>query len=224
MHWLDVLIIVLLISYALYGITRTFIRGLVSLMFFCIGALLASRYSSFGPQFLKDLWNIPWLNNILGFITIFAAAILLSILAGKLFHAKNRSKKSTPLENLLGLLVGLLKGGVVVVSILFCLNKFFPNGEKLISHTKVVRKLEPLSDWLAENLPAYMKSLNFPKNISKHLSQLSSSPSKRNRQNIRIDTKQPSQKQPDKPAGEPDIIRRDQEKVQQIIKDKLGEE
>lgn len=138
MNWLDIMIIVILSWFALTSLMTGIIRGALTLIGFVLGVYLAGLYYSAGAELLRPY--IPSLNvtRALSFLAIligvWIAVSLLSLLLRELAEALSLGW----LDHLGGLLFGLLKGFVVVETLLIVFAKFpFLGLDKAISESVI---------------------------------------------------------------------------------------
>ncbi|MEG1581135.1 MAG: CvpA family protein [Bacteroidaceae bacterium] len=108
--FLDIIIIVLLAWGAYKGWTSGFLKQLVSLLGFLVGLFVANMlYRSFGDFLAPQLGASPTTANILAFIVIW---VMVPLLLGMLVALPSKWMRGTALgvfNNILGLLVGVLK-------------------------------------------------------------------------------------------------------------------
>ena len=98
-----------------------------------VGYVLAAwQYRSVAEWFEKFFTN-PWLAEILGFLLIFFAIVLLFGVAAKVARWIMKEAGLSGLDRFLGGLLGLLKGGLMVAVILMGMTAFQPNSRLLQS-------------------------------------------------------------------------------------------
>lgn len=134
-NWLDFIFIVLLMTTAIVGIIKGFLRQIFSILAVVVGLILAlSFYSRLSWIYLR-LTSNELLANFLGFMTIFVAVVgigwavsyMLSKLARGQLMVLNRT-----LGGLLGLLTGLLICGVIVFTL-----SVFPINKKVLKESRL---------------------------------------------------------------------------------------
>lgn len=80
-------------------------------------------------QFLKS----QWLCDVLGFLIIFFAIVILFGLAARIARWAMKEAGLSGLDRFLGALLGLLKGGLMVAVILMCMTAFAPTSRLLVN-------------------------------------------------------------------------------------------
>jgi membrane protein required for colicin V production len=94
-----------------------------------VGYIVAAwRYRSVAEWL--DLKN-PWLAEILGFLIIFFAIVILFGIAARIARWVMKESGLRPLDRFLGALLGLLKGGLMVAVILMGMTAFEPTSKFL---------------------------------------------------------------------------------------------
>jgi|SRR5579864_558792 len=96
-----------------------------------VGYIVAAwKYRSLSEWFETFLKN-PWLADVLGFLIIFFATMLLFGIAAKLARWVMKHAGLSGFDRFLGALVGLLKGGLMVAVILMGMTAFQPTSKLL---------------------------------------------------------------------------------------------
>jgi membrane protein required for colicin V production len=90
----------------------------------------AWRYQSFA-DWLESFLKNPWLAEILGFLIIFFAIVLLFGLAARIARWIMKEDGLSGLDRFLGAVLGLLKGGLMVAVILMGITAFEPTSNLL---------------------------------------------------------------------------------------------
>jgi membrane protein required for colicin V production len=98
-----------------------------------VGYLVAAwQYRSLA-EWLESFFRNPWLAEILGFLFIFFAILLLFGLAARIARWVMKESGLTSLDRFLGGVLGLLKGGLMVAVILMGMTAFEPTSKFLAS-------------------------------------------------------------------------------------------
>lgn len=101
-----------------------------------VGYLVAAwKYRSLAEWFETFLKN-PWLADVLGFLIIFFATMLLFGIAARLARWIMKEAGLSGFDRFLGGVVGLLKGGLMVAVILMCMTAFQP-ASKLLQNSQL---------------------------------------------------------------------------------------
>ena len=144
----DVLIVLVLVCSTLIGFLRGFIREAVSLVFW-IGAIWAAW--KFGPLVEPHLGGLlaypnvaPWVARII----VLALVLLLGWLVGMLLSYLTRSMGLGPMDRVLGLMFGLVRG-IVLVGLLVIGGELLQlNSQDFWIHSKLIPFGETVGDWL----------------------------------------------------------------------------
>ena len=92
-----------------------------------IGLFAAAGLAEWFESFLKN----PWLAEILGFLVIFFAVVLLFGIAARIARWVMKTAGLSGLDRFLGGLLGLVKGGLMVAVILMGMTAFEPTSKFL---------------------------------------------------------------------------------------------
>jgi membrane protein required for colicin V production len=126
------LVVINVVAAAIQGF---FSEGL-SLAGLVVGYIVAAwKYRSLAEWFETFLKN-PWLAEILGFLIIFFAIVLLFGIAARLARWLMKEAGLSTLDRFLGGVLGLLKGGLMVAVILMGMTAFAPTS-KLLANSQL---------------------------------------------------------------------------------------
>lgn len=124
MNWLDYLLAIIGVSFAVHGAVRGFTRQLVGLAAMLLGLLLASWFYGTAGAFLIPYVSHKGIANLAGFLIVFvgvqAAGGLIAFLLFKLLKSVGLSW----VDRLMGIAFGLLKGALAGVVIVVALSAF----------------------------------------------------------------------------------------------------
>ncbi len=96
-----------------------------------VGYIVAAwKYRSLA-EWLESFLKNPWLAEILGFLIIFFAIVLLFGLAARIARWVMKESGLSGLDRFLGAVLGLLKGGLMVAVILMGMTAFTPTSKLL---------------------------------------------------------------------------------------------
>jgi membrane protein required for colicin V production len=101
-----------------------------------VGYLVAAWKYRGLAEWLESFLKNPWLAEILGFLTIFFAIVLLFGLAARAARWLMRQSGLSGLDRFLGAILGLLKGGLMVAVILMGMTAFTPTS-KLLANSQL---------------------------------------------------------------------------------------
>lgn len=144
----DVLILLVFLGSSLIGLLRGFIREAVSLVFW-VGALVAAW--KFGPVVEPHLGGLladPSVSPWVGRLVILVLVLLVGWVVGMLSSYFTRSLGLGPLDRVIGLLFGALRGGVLVGLMIIGAELLHLNHEEWWNRSKLVPFGETAGDWL----------------------------------------------------------------------------
>jgi membrane protein required for colicin V production len=132
MNWLDIVIIIALIIPIFLGLFVGFIKTVLSLVGMIVGVVLASNFYQGLAGMLTFISNRS-IANIVAFIIILAAVILVATLVAIFLRAILRATKLGWLDRIAGAVLGFLTGAILISAILAGIVKFF--GEGLVTES-----------------------------------------------------------------------------------------
>lgn len=126
MNWVDLVIILILVFFALEGLGRSLFSEIFDLLSFLAAFLISLRFYNLASNYLENAFSLPHsLANVLGFITIwYLVEALLFILARSSLTRYHR-KINLPGAHLISAVPSTLKG-VIFISIILVLIATFP--------------------------------------------------------------------------------------------------
>jgi len=96
-----------------------------------VGYIVAAwKYRSIA-EWLESFFKNPWLAEVLGFLVIFFAIVLLFGIAARVARWLMKQSGLSGLDRFLGAVLGLLKGGLMVAVILMGMTAFTPTSKLL---------------------------------------------------------------------------------------------
>ncbi|MCD6569360.1 MAG: CvpA family protein [Deltaproteobacteria bacterium] len=137
MNALDIGICFILSIPMFIGFFKGFIRGISSLIALVAGLLLAKRYYIVASGIITSL-NIPDPKGILGYICVFLVFYIGIKIVARLLHGISRVSGLSPLDRILGGLLGLLKGGILAIIIITLLQVALPKDSVLLKQSAVL--------------------------------------------------------------------------------------
>jgi membrane protein required for colicin V production len=144
----DVFILLILLGSVLIGLLRGFVREGVSLVFWVIAIWAAWR---FGPQveprlggLLADPSVAPWV----GRLVVLLLVLLVGWIVGMLLGYLTRSMGLGPLDRVIGLLFGAVRGVVLVGLLIIGAELLHLNHEDWWNRSKLIPYGETAGDWL----------------------------------------------------------------------------
>jgi membrane protein required for colicin V production len=165
MHWIDILVIGLLLISGAFAYARGFVHEVLSIGGW-IGAVFATMYATpaveqFTVQFIQD----PFIATLVTGIVIFIGAlVILSIITRRISNGVKESALG-PLDRALGFLFGILRGGVIVALVWIGYEWMTPPDEQpkwiyeartipmIVQGANMLKALAPPSDKDAKKAP-----------------------------------------------------------------------
>jgi uncharacterized protein YkwD len=131
MNYIDLIIVITLIIFALEGYKRPLFSEIFDLMSFLTAFLMSLRYYNLASEYLESTFSLPHsLANVLGFITIwYLIEVIIFILARFSLKKQNKALK-IPAKDYVSMVPSTLKG-LIFVSILLVLTATFPIQPKI---------------------------------------------------------------------------------------------
>jgi membrane protein required for colicin V production len=136
MNWLDIVLIILIIIPVFIGLRRGLIKMLFSLAGLIAGIIIAGIYYEPVSKIFTFIDNES-LANILAFILILAAVIIIAMILGQLFKKLADTITIGWLDHLLGAVLGFLSGFLVLGAIMAIIVKYF--GSDAITNSLIAK-------------------------------------------------------------------------------------
>lgn len=165
MNFLDIVIFIIIFALSIYGLIRGFVKEIVSIISIVLGLSIALHWYEKAAQYLTFLKNQNQ-QNILGFIIVFIGASLILSLLGKLVSMVLKGINIGCLNHLFGLILGFVKGVVVVCVILLVLVSFLPPSNKVLAESQLAPTIISLTKIIAALAPSGLKE-QFTVNLDK---------------------------------------------------------
>jgi membrane protein required for colicin V production len=126
--WVIIAVVILsIVSAAIQG----FFREAFSMAGLVVGYLVAAWQYQRPAAWLMSLLKPEWLADVLGFLVIFFAVLILFGIAGKIAHKLMKAAGMSGFDRFLGALLGVFKGGLLVSVVLMCMTAFTPTSKML---------------------------------------------------------------------------------------------
>lgn len=155
-NWLDIIIVIVILIFALYGLKQGFLKGLLALCVWIIAGFLAYYYSShlssYFSKWVIDQDHRVYLSSICIIISCWIVGALLIYIILSIFK---KDSIAIP-DHILGFLFGIIKGILVTSAILaFCSLKSSINSSFVWDHSKLTPPLARLSSWVVSIFPEH---------------------------------------------------------------------
>lgn len=144
----DVLILVVLLGSILIGLLRGFVREAVSLCFWILAIWGAWKFGPLVEPHLGGLMADPRIAPWVGRLVILVLVLLIGWVIGMLLGYFTRSMGLGPLDRVIGLFFGIVRGMVLVGLMVIGGELLHLNQEPWWNRSKLVPYGETVGDWL----------------------------------------------------------------------------
>lgn len=164
MNYLDIIIGIILIIFAIGGLKNGIIREAFSLVAFVGGIYGAIRLSDLVGKWLGNVINLdPEWMSVISFIIVFIALALLISWLGNLLAGLIENLNLGFIDKIGGLVFGIAKG-FLLVGVMILLLDFFGIkdvlNEKTCEKSKLYKSSEKVATWIYENKDSWIEKLN----------------------------------------------------------------
>lgn len=140
MHWLDIVVVVIIVGSAIEGAWRGFVFEICSLAGLIVGFFLAIKYFGAVAVYLGFIPMAQWLLNLISFILILSVISILFTMLGKALKAALSKIFLGWLDHAAGAIFGLLRGAITVLLIAMVL-QLTPLGKVISSEAYKSRSI-----------------------------------------------------------------------------------
>ena len=172
MNYLDIIIGIILILFAIGGLRNGIIREAFSLLAFVLGIYGAMKLSDYVGKWLGEIINVSpdWM-SVISFIIVFIALALLINWLGNMLASFIESLNLGFIDKLGGAVFGVAKG-FLLVGVAILLLDFFGIKDVLNEETceksKFYKNSEKVATWIYENKDGWIEKLDKEyKNVEK---------------------------------------------------------
>jgi membrane protein required for colicin V production len=170
MNKLDILIVVLIAIPALIGLSKGFLRKVLSLVSLIVGLYLATKFNTDISFFIMKLTGLSQkTSNIFSFIVIISVVYTIGIYIAKKISNINSLTKSV--DKTLGLFVGIIQGMIIASLCVIAVNNFDLVNKETINNSKLyvfVNDFAPRTfNTIASFLPNYKSFYEEIKSLTK---------------------------------------------------------
>jgi membrane protein required for colicin V production len=160
LNWVDVIIAVVLLGFAIRGLMRGLLREVVSLVGLFLGLWIALlKFVPLGEWVQHKFPLSEPLPFHLAFLAIFLSVASIAGIVGYLLHRVAKGLLMGWLDAIMGLGFGTVKG-VMILTVLLFLLAHLPLAESIRTHLRtstVVKHLELFNPFLARSVQAYRR-------------------------------------------------------------------
>jgi len=152
LNWIDYTILAIVLLSLLIGIVRGFVCEVISLITWIVAFILAFEYAA--PvaahfTFIKS----PAGGYVLAFAGIFIIVLIIGISINVLVRQMWQRTGVPAMDRLLGLLLGIVRGVLIIAFILLFVKASPLNQEETVKNSQLIPLFNPIVTWLQKVLP-----------------------------------------------------------------------
>ncbi len=159
MNALDVVIALLVVLCALYGLWKGFVRIAVGVSGFAISLAFALRLSGRGPAWFGEIFASAQLCRLAAFVLVCALGLIVTAAVAFLAHKIVKSAQISWLDRLVGAGIGAVGATLLVCGLLVGVTAFLPPGAAVLEDSLLVPYAIVISDLAASILPPEMAEI-----------------------------------------------------------------
>lgn len=126
MNWADITILSILLLSGLISLKRGFVKEALSLAVWLVALIVAATFRESMAQMLTDVIATPSLRAIAAFAILFVVTLIIGGLVNHLVSHLVTVTGLTGTDRFLGFLFGVLRGGLVVITVVIILPELIP--------------------------------------------------------------------------------------------------
>jgi membrane protein required for colicin V production len=150
MNLIDIVVVGLCVLFGVLGVAKGMVRQLFSIGGLVLGHLAGIRFYGPAVSWLKLSFKY---SEAAGYAIVFLAVFLLCLLLGMFIEGRIRASKLSVVDRIGGLALGLAKGALLSVLLVFLLVIFLPGDASVLRGSKAVPHAVSAGRWLAEAFP-----------------------------------------------------------------------
>ena len=164
MNYLDIIIAIILILFAIGGLRNGIIKETFSLVAFIGGLYGAFKLSDYVGKWLGEIINVSseWM-SVISFIIVFIALALIINWLGNLLSDLISSINLGFIDRIGGLVFGVAKGFLLIGVLILILDFFGIKDiikEETRENSKLYKSSEKVAAWIYDNKDGWLKDLN----------------------------------------------------------------
>jgi membrane protein required for colicin V production len=144
----DVLILLVLLGSMFIGLLRGFVREATSLAFWVVAIWAAWRFAPMVEPHLGGVLTDPRVAPWVGRLVVLVFVLLVGWLAGMILGYFTASMGLGPLDRIIGLIFGIVRGVVLIGLMVICAELLHLNHEEWWNRSKLIPYGETAGDWL----------------------------------------------------------------------------
>jgi membrane protein required for colicin V production len=152
LNWIDYSIIGILLLSLLIGAIRGFLSEVISLATWIAAFVLAIKYAGLLAPHIH-LTQSAGVNYVIAFASIFIVTLIIGITINVIIRHMWSRNGLPPLDSIMGLLLGIVRGIFIVAFILLLLSNSPLKNEEVVKHSQFIPVFNPIVKWLKQLLP-----------------------------------------------------------------------
>ena len=162
MHLIDVILLIIIAAFGLFGFWFGFVHTLGSLIGTIVGTVLATRYYAPVADYIIQLTGWNGNNNLVRVVVFVLAFIIINRLVGFVFWIADRLLSIVTrlpfihaIDRILGLVLGLIEGAISLALIIYFIERFplWPALMQQLALSSIAPRLSALASILWPLLP-----------------------------------------------------------------------
>jgi membrane protein required for colicin V production len=157
-NWFDILLVVILLWSIIAGLRAGLARVVIGLIATVAGFIAGFWFYRIVAAKLMSWLKTPAVADVLGFLIIFIAVVILGSLFAALFSRLFRWMGLSWFNHLLGGLAGFLRGALVIAALVDVLVAYSPSPmPEFLENSRVLPYASEISGWLVDLAPRELK-------------------------------------------------------------------
>jgi membrane protein required for colicin V production len=168
LNWFDYIIVVVVVGSLAWGLLRGFLREIVSLLALVLSVYLAVKFAPMlGLEF--TWWDSGNVRYLVSFVSIFLLVLVAGFFVGKFCKKLAKSLGLAWLDRTLGALFGALRGGIVVLVMLFIVGGTALNQTTWYQQSRVAPEFSAMLQWMDGSFPNHFQAHLINHNVAKKI-------------------------------------------------------
>jgi membrane protein required for colicin V production len=152
LNWIDYTIIGIILLSMLIGAVRGFLSEIISLATWVAAFVLAFKYSPALAVYV-NFTQSAGANYTIAYAIIFIVTLIVGITFNVIVRHLWSRHGLPPLDSILGLLLGIVRGIVIIAFVLLLLGASPLKEEERVKHSQLIPLFNPVENWLKKYLP-----------------------------------------------------------------------
>jgi membrane protein required for colicin V production len=161
-NWLDIVLIVVLAFSTIQSLRKGFSREIVGLAASLAALVLAMWFYGMAGTFIAPYVGSPRTANLLGFVLVIVAVLLVGSLIGWIVNRFLRTIGLSFFDRLLGAVFGFARGLLITIAVLTAVMAFGPRADnnptpEVVVHSRIAPWVLEASRWFVAIAPMELK-------------------------------------------------------------------